>query len=32
MSAIKPGQRVIVLQAPRRTFVFAHTPRSGGGF
>jgi hypothetical protein len=31
MSAIKPGQRVIVLQAPRHTFVFAHTPRSSGG-
>lgn len=25
MSALRPGQRVIVVQAPRRTFVFAHT-------
>lgn len=31
MSAIKPGQRAIVLQAPRRTFVFAHTPTGSGG-
>ena len=29
MSAIKSGQRVIVIQAPRRTFVFAHTPKAG---
>ena len=28
MSAIKTGQRVVVLQAPQRTFVFAHTPQS----
>ena len=28
MSAVKPGQRVVVLQAPQRTFVFAHTPQS----
>ena len=26
ISALKSGQRVIVVQAPKRTFVFAHTP------
>jgi hypothetical protein len=27
LAALKPGQRVIVIQAPKRTFVIAHTPR-----
>jgi hypothetical protein len=27
LSALAPGQRVIVLQAPKRTFVIAHTPK-----
>lgn len=27
LSAVKPGQRVIVVQAPKRTFVIAHTKR-----
>jgi hypothetical protein len=26
LAALKPGQRVIVIRAPERTFVFAHTP------
>jgi hypothetical protein len=29
LSALTRGQRVIVLQAPRRTFVVAHTAKSG---
>lgn len=29
LSALTRGQRVVVLQAPRRAFVIAHTPRSG---
>jgi len=28
LSAVKTGQRVLVLQAPRRTYVIAHTPRT----
>jgi hypothetical protein len=27
LAALKSGQRVIVIQAPKRTFVIAHTPR-----
>lgn len=30
LSAVKPGQRVIVVTAPRRTHVIARTPRTGG--
>lgn len=26
LSALRAGQRVIVIQVPRRTFVLAHTP------
>ena len=29
LSQLKHGQRVIVVQAPNRTFVIAHTPRAG---
>ena len=29
LSAVKPGQRVLVLQAPKRTFVIARTPKAG---
>ncbi len=29
LSSLRPGQRVIVIQAPKRTFVIAHTPRQG---
>lgn len=29
LSAVKPGQRVIVVEAPKRTFVMAHDPRQG---
>jgi hypothetical protein len=29
LSQVKQGQRVIVVQAPNRTFVIAHTPRAG---
>jgi len=29
LSSLRKGQRVIVVQAPRRTFVVAHTPRQG---
>jgi hypothetical protein len=28
LSALQPGQRVIVLTSPRRTFVIAHTPKT----
>ncbi len=28
MSDLKPGQRVLVLTAPKRTLVIAHTPKS----
>lgn len=28
MSDLKVGQRVVVLQAPKRTFVIAHTPKA----
>jgi hypothetical protein len=28
LSEVKPGQRVIVLHAPKRTFVIARTPRT----
>ena len=30
MSALKSGQRVLVVQAPKRTFVIARTPQSSG--
>lgn len=30
LSALKPGQRVLVVQAPKRTFVRAHTARPSG--
>jgi hypothetical protein len=29
LSALKAGQRVVVLQAPKRTFVIARTPKGG---
>ncbi|MEO8967746.1 MAG: hypothetical protein ABI355_09065 [Solirubrobacteraceae bacterium] len=29
LSSLRKGQRVIVVQAPKRTFVVAHTPRQG---
>ncbi len=29
LSALKPGQRVVVLQAPKRTYVIARTPKAG---
>lgn len=29
LSSLRKGQRVIVVQAPKRTFVAAHTPRQG---
>ncbi|GAC1573679.1 MAG: hypothetical protein NVS3B18_07170 [Candidatus Dormibacteria bacterium] len=29
LSSLQPGQRVIVVQGPRRTFVVAHTRRQG---
>jgi hypothetical protein len=29
LSQLKQGQRVIVVQAPNRTFVIAHTPHAG---
>ncbi len=29
LASVKPGQRVLILNAPRRTFVIAHTPRAG---
>lgn len=28
LAAVKPGQRVLVVRAPKRTLVAAHTPRS----
>ncbi|MGI8714415.1 MAG: hypothetical protein ACR2NR_14825 [Solirubrobacteraceae bacterium] len=28
LSAVKPGQRVLVIQAPQRTIVVAHTPHA----
>jgi hypothetical protein len=28
LAAVKPGQRVLVIAAPKRTFVIAHTPRT----
>lgn len=30
LSAVKPGQRVVVVTAPQRTYVIARTPRSSG--
>lgn len=29
LSAVKPGQRAVVIQAPKRALVIAHTPRKG---
>jgi len=29
LSEVKAGQRVLVLTAPRRTYVIAHTPKAG---
>ncbi len=29
LASVKPGQRVLIVTAPRRTFVIAHTPRAG---
>ena len=29
LSSVTPGQRVLVIHAPRRTFVLAHTPARG---
>jgi hypothetical protein len=29
LSEVKPGQSVIVVQAPKRTLVVARTPRTG---
>lgn len=29
LSAVKPGQRALVVQAPKRALVIAHTPRKG---
>ncbi len=28
LSGVKPGQRVLILTAPKRTYVIAHTPRA----